>query len=190
MENQMGLPQLLWGRLTGSGKKLRQGLGADISRHTVSSMEGEEVDLAEYKDKVLPIVNVASKCGFTPQYKALEALHEKYKHEGVRILGFPCNDFGRQEPGSHDEIKAFCAATYRVGFDLFAKTSVKDLRAESLYGSLISREENGNLGGAIIWNFTKFIVGRNGQVVARAEPPMRPDDPLLVGLVQEELAKK
>ena len=186
----MGLLKLLWGRVAGSGRKLRLGQGTSVLRHTASSIDGEDIDLAKYKGKVLLIVNVASKCGYTPQYEALVALHEKYAREGLRVLGFPCNDFGGQEPGSHEEIQAFCASKYRVSFDMFAKISVTDPGAHPLYRDLTSREENGNLGGAIAWNFTKFVVGRNGRVVARAESPLRPGDPLLVGLIQEELGKK
>src|SRR6266699_2483748 len=131
---------------------------------TVQDIDGKDVKLSDYKGKVVLIVNVASKCGFTPQYTGLEALYEKYKDQGFVILGFPANNFGKQEPGSNDQIKEFCASKFSVTFPMMSKISVKGDDIAPLYKFLTS---NGEFAGDIEWNFNKFLVDRNGNVIAR-----------------------
>lgn len=139
----------------------------DFSARTI---DGEEQSLDAYKGKTLLIVNVASKCGFTPQYKGLEALYEKFRDRGVVVLGFPCDQFGHQEPGDEEEIKNFCSLNYDVQFPLFAKVDVNGAKAHPLYQYLKS-EAKGLLGSeSIKWNFTKFLVDGNGKVVRRYAP--------------------
>lgn len=156
---------------------------------TVKSIEGKEVDLAKtYAGKVCLIVNVASKCGLTTQYEQLTALHKKYGEQGLAILAFPCNDFEAEEPGTNEEIKTFCKTTYGVEFDLFAKISVKGDEASPLYKYLTSPEKNGKFGGEIEWNFAKFLVDREGKVIARFKPDVKPDAPEVVKAIEEALA--
>ncbi|MBM3290996.1 MAG: glutathione peroxidase, partial [Candidatus Hydrogenedentes bacterium] len=140
-----------------------------------------------YAGDVLLIVNVASRCGFTPQYEPLQRVHDRYRAQGFRVLAFPCNQFGAQEPGANDEIRRFCTVNYKVGFDLFDKIEVNGAGAAPLYRVLTSGA-NGTLGGAIKWNFTKFLVGRDGIVKARIGPPTPPDAPQVVAMIEEELA--
>lgn len=143
---------------------------------SVKNIENKEVSLADYKGKVLLIVNVASKCGFTPQYEGLEALQKKLGNRGFTVLGFPCNQFGKQEPGDAEEIKNFCKLTYDVDFPLFQKIEVNGANAHPLY-QYLKDEKPGFLGTkAIKWNFTKFLVDRNGQVVERFAPTDKPED--------------
>ena len=158
------------------------GLAALISQSAVASdvnfkvqdLAGKEVDLAkQYQGKVLLVVNVASQCGLTPQYKDLQALYEKYKNQGLCILAFPCNQFGYQEPGSADEIRQFCSTKYAVSFDLFAKIEVNGNGADPFYKHL-KKEQGGMLGSSIKWNFTKFLVDRQGKVVDRFGPSTAP----------------
>ena len=139
----------------------------DLYDIAVTTIDGQATTLAQYRGKTLLIVNVASRCGFTPQYEGLEALYRKYKDQGFVVLGFPCNQFGRQEPGSESEIRGFCDASYGVTFPLFAKIDVNGKNAHPLYRHLKS-EKKGLLGrGTIAWNFTKFLVGKNGDVLRR-----------------------
>ncbi|HLS98721.1 MAG: glutathione peroxidase [Porticoccaceae bacterium] len=143
---------------------------------TAVDMQGRDVPLAGYRGKVLLIVNTASKCGFTPQFQGLEALHRQYQDRGLRILGFPCNQFGKQDPGSNDEISQFCELNYGVSFPLFAKLEVNGDDAHPLF-KYLKAEAPGILGTrAIKWNFTKFLVDRNGKVVARYAPRDKPED--------------
>lgn len=142
---------------------------------TARSIDGADDALASYKGKTLLIVNVASKCGFTPQYKGLEALYRDYKDKGLVILGFPCDQFGHQEPGDEEEIKNFCSMNYDVTFPMFAKIKVNGDDAAPLYQFLKS-EQSGLLGtGAIKWNFTKFLVDKSGKVVKRFAPTVKPE---------------
>jgi glutathione peroxidase len=144
-----------------------------INARTIS---GTEQSLAEYKDRALLVVNVASRCGFTPQYTGLEALHRKYKDKGFSVLGFPCNQFGAQESGTDEEIQSFCSTTYDVSFPLFAKIDVNGADAHPLYRYL-KGEKPGVLGTeAIKWNFTKFLVNKQGEVVKRYAPNDKPED--------------
>lgn len=147
-----------------------------IYEFTAMTLDGREKSLAEYKGKVVLIVNTASKCGFTPQYAGLEALYEKYQDQGFVILGFPCNQFGAQEPGSESEIEQFCQVNYGVKFPMFGKIDVNGSNAHPLYKFLTS-ERPGLLGTeAIKWNFTKFLVDREGNPVKRYAPNTKPED--------------
>jgi glutathione peroxidase len=158
---------------------------------TMQTLDGKEVNLAEkYAGKVVLVVNVASKCGLTPQYKQLQALHDKYSAEGLSVVGFPCNQFGKQEPGSSDEIASFCQKNYGVQFDMFAKIDVNDATATELYKTLTSMDTQPVGKGKISWNFEKFLIGRDGQVVARFSPRTRPDDPEILKAIEQALAKK
>lgn len=171
--------------------------GADVSATTarsplefkVKSIDGADVDLGKYKGKVVMIVNVASKCGLTPQYEQLEALQKKYGEKGFVILGFPANNFGSQEPGDNGQIKDFCKSKYGVTFDMFAKVSVKGDDICDLYKFLTSDNANKGFGGEIAWNFTKFLVGKDGKVIKRVEPKTKPDDAEVVKAIEEALAK-
>jgi len=145
----------------------------DFSAETLG---GAPVPLADYKGQVLLIVNTASKCGFTPQYEGLEALYRRYREKGFAVLGFPCNQFGAQEPGSAEEIRSFCALTYDVSFPMFAKIDVNGPKAHPLY-EYLKRAKKGLLGSeAVKWNFTKFLVDRTGNVVERFSPTTKPED--------------
>jgi glutathione peroxidase len=147
---------------------------ASIYDFSVDDIEGKQQKLDRYKDKVMLIVNVASKCGFTPQYKGLEALYEKMHSRGLEVLGFPCNQFGAQEPGSEEEIAQFCDLNYGVKFPLFKKIDVNGERAAPLY-QYLKKAKPGLLGSeAIKWNFTKFLVDRKGNVVERYAPNVEP----------------
>jgi glutathione peroxidase len=143
---------------------------------TAKSLAGEETALSTYRGQVLLIVNTASQCGFTPQYAGLEALYKKLHPKGLTILGFPCNQFGAQEPGSDAEIGAFCEKNYGVSFPMFAKIDVNGDNAHPLYKFLKSEKRGILFTEAIKWNFTKFLVGRDGKVLARYAPNVKPED--------------
>jgi glutathione peroxidase len=147
---------------------------ANVHDFAAKTIDGDEQPLSAYADKVLLVVNVASKCGFTPQYKGLEALYRKYKDEGFVVLGFPCNQFGAQEPGDEDEIMTFCTTHYDVTFPMFAKVDVNGPETHPLYDHM--KKEKVGLGGSksIKWNFTKFLVDRKGAVIARFAPQQSP----------------
>lgn len=142
---------------------------------TARDIDGKERSLSEFRGKLLLIVNTASQCGFTYQYKGLEELHRKYADKGVEVLGFPCNQFGKQEPGNADEIKNFCSLTYDVTFPMFAKIDVNGANAHPLYDHLTRAKGGGLLGRGIKWNFTKFLIDREGKVAARFAPTVKPD---------------
>lgn len=163
------------------------GAGAYVLDHTVEDISGNEVALSAYRGKVLLIVNTASKCGFTPQYAQLEELYKKYQEQGLVVLGFPSNDFLGQEPGTNEEIQEFCKVRYGVSFPLFAKIAVRGRDQAPLYGDLTSRKKNGPFAGGIKWNFTKFLVGRDGRVVARFGPNVKPDAPEAVAAIESAL---
>lgn len=149
---------------------------ASIYEFEAKTIDGAAQKLDAYKGKVLLIVNVASKCGFTPQYTGLEALHRKLKDRGFDVLGFPCDQFGHQEPGDEAQIKNFCSLTYEVTFPMFAKVEVNGDNVHPLY-QFLKQEKKGILGtGAIKWNFTKFLVDKSGQVVKRYAPTDKPED--------------
>jgi glutathione peroxidase len=151
---------------------------------TLPSIDGAAAPLSAYKGKVALLVNVASQCGYTPQYAGLQALYEKYKERGFVVLGFPANNFGQQEPGSNAEIKQFCTRTYNVTFPMYGKISVAGSDQAPLYKFL-----TGATGGPIQWNFTKILVDGNGKVIRRFEPDVEPDSPELVGAVEKALGK-
>lgn len=155
----------------------------------MKSLTGKEVDLSKYKGKVVLMVNVASQCGLTPQYEGLEALHEKYAGEGLAILGFPANEFGKQEPGTDTEIAEFCKDNYGVKFDMFSKVVVKGPGQCPLYKFLTSKETDPKFPGDIKWNFEKFLINRDGQIVNRFEPKVTPDSKDVVTAIETELAK-
>lgn len=133
---------------------------------TMKNIEGKEVNLCDYKGNVLLVVNVASRCGYTPQYKGLEALNQKYREKGLRVLGFPSNDFGAQEPGTDAEIKAFCTSNYGVTFDMFSKITVKGPNKHPFYQYLTSGGGDEKLAGEVRWNFHKYLIGRDGKLRA------------------------
>jgi glutathione peroxidase len=159
-------------------------------RFTMKSLDGREVNLAQYQGKVILMVNTASKCGNTPQYKPLEALYNKYADQGFVILGFPSNDFGHQEPGTDTEISEFCTKNYGVTFDMFSKVDVKGDNICDLYKFLTSPDTDKPFAGTITWNFEKFLIGRDGNVVARFKPKTQPDSADVVGAIETELGKK
>ncbi|MGH9701943.1 MAG: glutathione peroxidase [Candidatus Acidiferrales bacterium] len=153
---------------------------------TLPSIEGKPMPLSKFKGKVILVVNVASRCGYTPQYTALESLYEKYKNQGFVILGFPANNFGQQEPGTNQEIKTFCSSKYNVTFPLYGKVSVKGDDQTPLY-SYLTQKANPATAGDIKWNFTKFLIDRNGHVVQRFEPQVKPDSPEVTAAIEHQL---
>jgi glutathione peroxidase len=156
----------------------------------MKSLDGKDVDLSKYQGKVVMFVNVASFCGNTPQYSQLEQLHEKFGKDGLVIVGVPANEFGKQEPGTDEEIAKFCTSKYNVKFDMLSKVAVKGKDTCPLYKFLTEKETNPKFAGAVTWNFEKFLVGRNGEVVARFAPKVKPDAPDVVKVIEEELKKK
>ena len=153
-------------------------------------LDGKDMDLSQYQGKVVLIVNVASQCGYTPQYKGLQQIYDKYKDEGLVVLGVPANEFGRQEPGTNEEIAKFCESKYGVTFPMTQKVVVKGRGMTPLYQYLTSKETDPKFGGDIKWNFTKFLVGRNGEVVSRFEPKVTPESKEMTEAVEAELKKK
>jgi glutathione peroxidase len=159
-------------------------LAASIYDFTMDSIQGKPVPLSEYKGKVALVVNVASRCGYTPQYTALEAIYRKYKDRGLVVLGFPANNFKSQEPGTDAEIQAFCKRTYDVTFPMFSKISVLGADKAPLYKYLTSQ-----MGSEIEWNFTKFLVGPDGHVLARFPSKVTPDSPEVTEAIEKALAQ-
>jgi len=172
------------------GEKVEAASPKSVLDFTMRDIDGKDVKLNKYKGDVLLVVNVASKCGYTPQYEALESVYEKYKGKGFTILGFPANNFGGQEPGTEAEIKEFCTSKYHVTFPMFAKISVKGDDADPLYKFLTSNETNPKFGGEIKWNFNKFLVDRKGNVVARFEPKEKPDSDTVTAEIEKYVAMK
>ncbi|MEN3940842.1 glutathione peroxidase [Prosthecobacter sp. SYSU 5D2] len=154
----------------------------------LKDIDGKETTLKPYKGKVMLIVNVASKCGNTKQYKELQALHQEFEKEGLAVLGFPSNDFGGQEPGTNKQIKEFCSTKYNVSFPMFDKVVVKGESKHPLYQELSGKESP--FPGDVKWNFGKFLVGRDGKIIARFEPKTKPDDIKVTTAIKEALAKK
>ena len=159
---------------------------SNISNIAVKNIEGKSETFADYQGKVLLIVNVASKCGYTPQYAGLEQLNKDYREKGLRILGFPCNDFGAQEPGTNEEIAQFCQTNYGVSFDMMDKVHAKGSEQHPLYQTLTTAVEPQ---GDVQWNFEKFLVNKQGEVVARFGSGVKPNSPELVRAIEAELAK-
>jgi glutathione peroxidase len=154
----------------------------------VKDIDGKNSSLKAYDGKVLLIVNVASRCGFTPQYKNLEAVYEKYKDKGFTVLGFPCNQFGGQEPGSNEEIKQFCSSKYNVTFPLFDKIEVNGPNRHPLYVTLAGKESP--FPGDIKWNFNKFLIGKDGKILKRFDSSVTPDSPQVTEAIEAALAAK
>lgn len=150
---------------------------------TAKTIRGEEKKLADYKGHPLLIVNTASECGLTPQYAGLEKLHQRFRDKGLRVLGFPANEFGAQEPGSNDQIAAFCTKNYGVSFDMFGKVVVKGSGIDPLFAWLTSET-----GGDIKWNFGKFLIGKDGAILARFEPTVEPESAEVVAAIEKALA--
>lgn len=161
-----------------------------VLKHKLKSLDGKDVDLSKYQDKVLLIVNTASKCGATPQYKDLQALHEKYKDQGLVVLGFPCNQFGAQEPGTALQISEFCTKNYGVTFDMFSKIDVNGENADDLYKYLTSKKANPKTAGPVKWNFEKFLINRDGEIAARFRTRVNPQSEEVTNAVEAELKKK
>ncbi|XGV95339.1 MAG: glutathione peroxidase [Leptolyngbya sp. BL-A-14] len=157
---------------------------ATITDIAVKTIDGQEKPLAEYTGKVLLIVNVASRCGYTPQYNGLEQLYQKYHTQGLEVLAFPCNDYGGQEPGTNEEIVQFCTTNYDVTFPLFDKVHAKGAQQHPLYSRLTSVDAAGD----VAWNFEKFLVNKKGEVVARFKSAVKPDAPELLGAIEQALA--
>lgn len=156
---------------------------------TMKSLDGKDVKLSDYQGKVLLIVNVASRCGKTPQYEPLQRLHEAYKDQGLVVLGIPCNQFGAQEPGTSAQIQEFCTAKYGVTFDMLEKVDVNGPSAAPLYKYLTSPETNPNFAGPIRWNFEKFLIAKDGSIVARFGTGVEPDAANVITAIQKELRK-
>ena len=150
-------------------------------------LDGKPAKLSEYEGKVVLAVNVASKCGFTPQYAGLQALNERYSDRGFVVLGFPCNQFFNQEPGNADQIQSFCSVNYGVTFPLFAKLDVKGSKQHPLYAILSDFPDDSGKAGDVTWNFEKFLVGRDGRVVRRFRPKVVPEDPRVVEAIESLL---
>lgn len=186
MKNTVALILIAWALTAGlPGCKSRSPEGA--LNFTMRTIDGEEQSLTRYRGKAVLIVNVASRCGLTPQYEALQKVYETYHAQGLEILGFPANNFKAQEPGSDSDIKAFCTATYGVTFPLFSKISVAGEDIHPLYRFLTDEKTNPEFGGAIQWNFTKFLISRKGQIVARFEPKVKPDSEEMIRAVENAL---
>ena len=164
------------------------GAEKNVYDYTLNTIDGQPAPLSAYKGKVVMLVNVASRCGFTPQYTALEAIYEKYKDRGFVIVGIPANNFGAQEPGTNQEIKTFCQSKYNVTFPMMSKVSVKGEDKTPLYQYLTDKTANPKTGGDIQWNFTKFLVGPDGQIITRFEPAVTPDSPEVTGAIEKALA--
>lgn len=158
--------------------------GTNLLGHKVKDIDGKDVNLADYKGKVVLIVNTASKCGLTPQYEGLEAVYKKYKDKGFVILAFPANEFGKQEPGTNSEIKEFCTGNYNVSFPLFSKIVVKGDGIHPLYKQLTTAK---GYEGDIGWNFAKFLLNRDGEIIARFEPREKPDSEKIVKAIEAAL---
>ena len=162
---------------------------ASIYDFTMQSIDGKPVSLKSYNGKVVLLVNVASKCGFTPQYAGLEALYQKYKDRGLVIVGIPANNFAQQEPGTNEEIKTFCSRKYNVTFPMMAKVSVLGDDKTPLYRYLTDKSADPKFAGDIKWNFTKFLFDRNGKPMARFEPATKPDSPEVEAAIEAALSK-
>lgn len=162
-------------------------LAASVYDYDLSTINYEKVHLRDFKGKVLMIVNVASYCGYTPQYAGLQKLYLAHKDQGFLVIGVPSNDFGQGEPGSDPEIKKFCTRKYDVTFPMMSKVFIESNPRSPLYEYLTDERQNPKTGGEIRWNFTKFLIGRNGAILARFEPGVAPEDPVLVTAVENAL---
>jgi glutathione peroxidase len=161
-----------------------------VHRFTLRNIDGVETRLGDYKGKVVMIVNTASRCGLTPQYEGLQRIYDKYRDRGFVVLGFPANNFLGQEPGTDKEIKDFCTLNYKVTFPMFSKISVKGDEKHELYRFLTDEASNPGFGGEITWNFEKFLADRDGRIVARFAPKIKPDDASVVEAIEKQLEPK
>lgn len=164
-------------------------VATSIYDFTLKDIDGNDVNLGKYKGNVLLIVNTASRCGYTPQYEALQAIFERYRDRGFYVLGFPANNFMGQEPGTDKEIKEFCTLKYNVTFPMFSKISVTGSDQHPLYRFLTNKKTNPEFGGDISWNFNKFLISRDGKIVARFGSKDKPDDPAVVAAIENALAE-
>ena len=180
----VSLPWSMVSAQTGSKKP------SSVLDFTMKDIDGKDVPLAKYQGKVLLIVNTASQCGYTPQYKGLQEIYQKYKDQGFEILAFPANEFGAQEPGTNDQIKQFCSTKYSVSFPLFSKIVVKGKGIHPLYEFLTSETTDPKHAGAIPWNFAKFLINRKGEVVARFQPGVKPASAELDSAIEKALSEK
>ena len=171
----------------GAGRPASGPGARSIYEFNMKDIDGKQVNLADFRGKVVLVVNVASRCGFTPQYEGLQKLYLKYQQQGFVILGFPANNFGFQEPGTNAEIKSFCSAKYNVTFPIFSKISVKGDDIDPLYKFLTDKGSDPQYGGDIKWNFNKFLIDRTGNIVARFEPPVKPDSDQMVQAIEKAL---
>jgi glutathione peroxidase len=177
--------------LLGSLLMITTAFGASsVHEFTLAAIDGTPTPLANYKGKVMLIINVASQCGYTYQYEGLQALYSKYKDQGLVVAGFPANNFGEQESGSNAEIGAFCKSKFGITFPMFAKISVAGRDKAPLYQFLTDKTANPKTGGEIPWNFTKYLVDRNGKVLARFDPPVEPGSKELTSAIERALAAK
>ena len=158
-----------------------------VYEFTMKDIDGKDTSLAQYRGKVLLLVNVASRCGFTPQYEGLEKVYLKYKDRGLVILGFPANNFMGQEPGTNEEIKSFCSLKYNVTFPMFSKISVKGDDIHPLYKYLTDKQSDPQFGGDVKWNFNKFLVGRDGKIIGRFEPAVKPESAEVTQAIEKAL---
>ena len=168
--------------VTSSGEKMNS-----IYDFSLKDIDHKEINLSQYRGKVVLVVNVASRCGYTPQYEGLQKVYMKYKDRGFVILGFPANNFMGQEPGTDEEIKTFCSAKYNVTFPIFSKISVKGDDIHPLYKFLTSKETNPEFGGDIKWNFSKFLVDKSGKIIARFEPKVTPESDTVTQAIEKAL---
>ena len=157
---------------------------------TLKNIDGKETNLGDYRGKVLLLVNVASRCGYTPQYEGLEKVYLKYKDRGLVVMGFPANNFMGQEPGTNEEIKTFCSLKYNVTFPMFSKISVKGDDIHPLYKYLTDKQSDPQFGGDVKWNFNKFLVGRDGRIIGRFEPGVKPESPEVMQAIEHALDEK
>lgn len=164
-----------------------QNVQSSVHDFTLKDIKGKDVSLSSYKGKTIMLVNVASKCGHTPQYEALEKIYRQYAPHGFVVLGLPANDFGNQEPGTDEQIAEFCKTNYNVTFPMFSKISVKGDQKHPLYQYLTSADTNPKFAGEIGWNFTKFLVNTDGKVVARFDSGVKPDSPQVIQAIEAEL---
>ena len=161
-----------------------------IYKFSAINIDGKETSLEKYKGDVVLIVNTASQCGYTPQYEGLQNLYDKYKDKGFKVLGFPTNDFGGQEPGSNEEIKEFCTTKFKVTFPMFAKISVKGDEKHPLFKLLTDKQNNGEFGGEITWNFNKFLANDKGEIVARFTSKDEPESETVVSTIEKYLSER
>ncbi|HEV3120928.1 MAG TPA: glutathione peroxidase [Isosphaeraceae bacterium] len=171
------------------GKADDNGKPASVLDFKMKDIDGKDVNLADYKGDVLLLVNTASKCGYTPQYEGLETIFEKYKDKGFKVLAFPANEFGAQEPGTDPEIKTFCKTNFHVAFPVFSKIVVKGQGIHPLYQYLTGKDTNPKYAGTIPWNFTKFLVNRKGEVIGRYPPKVEPESAEVTKAIESALAE-